>query len=197
MEFLKTYAKELVALFVPCLSAIIARLKETRVRLTYSTPHGYTFLVQEPLRGPQGAVISPTQAVHTRSFFFRNAGRAIAHNVEIVFNWKPLCLNVWPSRHFEENTEPDNRYVLIFASLAPGEFFGCELLSVNNDLPALITVRSDEMFGIPVSMSPQPIVPRWRTMWVTALAFIGLAAGIYLLLIGLQWLILNTPSTRH
>jgi hypothetical protein len=195
MDFFRAYAKEIVSLIVPAVSAIFARLSRARVRLTYSTPHGFTFLVQEPLRNQQGQVINPTQAVHTRSFWFRNQGRAPAHHVEIVFNWKPPCLNVWPSRHFEEKIEADNRYVLIFASLAPGESFGCELLSVNRELPHLITVRCDEGVARAITMLPLPMVPRWRVWVILVLAFLGFVAAIYLTLICLQWLILRTPPT--
>jgi hypothetical protein len=194
MDFLRTYGKELVSVAVPVLSAVVTWLSRARVRLTCSTPHGFTFLVQQPLRDPQGNVITPTQTVHTRSFWFRNDGRATAHNVEIVFNYQPLCLNVWPSRHFEVRVEPDGRYTLTFATLAPKENLGCELLNVNIDLPGLVTVRCDEELGRDVPMYPQPVVARWRAWVVLVLAFLGLVSAIYLILIGLQWLILKTPT---
>ena len=68
---------------------------------------------------------------------------------------------------------------------------------MNNNLPGLVTVRCDEMLGIHVAMSPQPVTARWKITVVTVLAFLGLIAAIYLLLIILQWLILKTPSTLH
>lgn len=194
MDFFRTYAKEIVSVAVPILSAIIGRLSRSRVRLTYSTPHGFTFLVQEPLRNAAGEVIKATQTVQTRSIWFRNSGRAIAHHVELVFNWKPLCINNWPARHVEERIEADGRYVLILESLAPSEDFGCELLAVNKDLPQIITVRCDEGTGRLIRMHPQPSVARWRVWLILALAFIGFVAAIYLLLVILQWLILKTPS---
>ena len=194
MEFLRTYAKELVSLTVPVLSGLITWLTRNSVRLTYAMPHVFTFLVQQPLHNAQGNVVSATQTAHTQSVWFRNAGRAIAHNVEIVFNWKPMCLNIWPSRHFTESVEPDGRYVLTLATLAPREEFGFELLNINNKLPELITVRCDEGQGRLVRMYPQPAVARWRIRVALFLMFCGFVAVIYLLLIALQWLILKTPS---
>jgi hypothetical protein len=194
MELVRTYAKELVSLAIPFVSTVLAWLSKSQPRLTYSTPHGFTFLVQEPLRNAEGQVVNPTQLVHTRSFWFRNQGRATAHKVEIVFNWKPRCVNIWPPRHFDERIEPDNRWVLGFDSLAPQEGVACELLAVNNDLPALMTVRCDEGMGRLIVMAPQPVVVRWRVRLLLVLAFIGFVAAIYLVLVTLQWLVLRTPA---
>lgn len=193
MEFFRTYAKELIALLVPVITGIINWLFRSSVRLIYSTPHGFTFLVQQPLIDPQGTVIKQTQTVHTRSYFFQNGGRGTAHHVEIVFNWKPPFMNIWPSRHYEEKTEVDSRYVLFFDSLAPRENFGLELLSINQDLPDLITVRCDEGMGRKVTMYPQQVLANWIIVTLRALLFVGFVSSIYLVIVLLQWLVLRTP----
>jgi hypothetical protein len=193
MDFLKTYAKELFSLAVPIVSAIVTRLLRARVRLTYASPHGYTYLIQEPLRNAEGVVINPMQNVQTRSFWLRNDGTATAHKVEVIFNWKPLSLNVWPIRHFDAKTEPDNRYVLTFETLAPREDLGFEILSVNANLPDLVTFRCEEAVGKKVTMYPQRTVPNWARRLIIGVLFLGAAAAVYLFIIALQWLILKTP----
>ena len=125
-----------------------------------------------------------------------NAGKETATKVEWVFNWKPHCLNVWPSRHFQEHTEPDNRYVVIFDSLAPNEYVGCELLSINADVPALITVRSDQCVAQNLNMYPQPIVSNARRRVRTILQLSGLALIVYLAILLVQFLVLKTPFGR-
>jgi hypothetical protein len=193
MDFLRTYAKELFSLLVPIVTATISYVMRLQVRLRYSIPHGFTFLVQEPLRDADGKIVQQTQTMHTQSFFFRNEGRAIAHHVELVFNWKPFCLNIWPIRHYETKTDADGRYVLIFETLAPREYLGCELFSINKQLPNLITFRCDEGIGKKVDMYPQRTLPLWLVRILALMLFVGLAATVYLILIILQWLVLKTP----
>ena len=130
-----------MALFVPLVTWTLNTFFKAKARLLLASPHTFTFLVQQPLLNAQGQQVSPTQTVHTRSLLVWNAGKEAATKIEWVFNWKPLCINVWPPRHCEEHTEPDNRYVMIFDSLAPAEYLGCELFSINADLPNLLTVR--------------------------------------------------------
>jgi len=193
MTFLETYGKEIVALFVPLVTWALNTFFKAKARLLLASPHTFTFLVQQPLLDSQGKQISPSQTVHTRSLMVWNAGKDTATKVECVFNWKPLCINVWPPRHFEEHTEPDSRYVMIFDSLAPNEYLGCELLSINAELPNLLTVRSDQCVAQTINMYPQPVIPNWKRRIFVALAFAGLALVVYTTIVLLQFLVLRTP----
>jgi hypothetical protein len=131
--------------------------------------------------------------VKTHSFIIRNAGRETASKVELVFNWKPMCLNLWPVRHYQEHMEPDQRYVLLFENLAPREVIGVEVLSVNQDLPNMVVARSAECVAQWINMYPQPVVNRFVRVAAAALMALGLAAAVYILLLLLQFLILRTP----
>ena len=193
MTLLETYGKEIISLFVPLLVWALNTFFKAKAKLLLASPHTFTFLVQQPLLDPKGNQISPTQTVHTRSLMVWNSGKETATKVEWVFNWKPLCLNVWPSRHFEEHTEPDNRYVMIFESLAPNEYLGCELFTINSDLPNLITVRSDQCVAQNINMYPQPVVPNWQRRIAVALMLAGLALVVYASILLLQFLVLKTP----
>jgi hypothetical protein len=193
MTLIETYGKEIVSLFVPLLAWALNTFFRAKAKLQLASPHTFIFLVQQPLLDPQGNKISPTQTVNTRSLMIWNAGKETATRVEWVFNWKPLCVNVWPSRHFEEHTELDNRYVMIFESLAPNEYLGCEILSINNDLPILITVRSNQCVAQTINMYPQPVVPNWQKRIAVALMLAGLALVAYTLIVLLQFLVLKTP----
>lgn len=193
MSFLETYGKEIVALLVPFLTWVLNTFFRANARLFLANPHTFTFLVQTPLLNAQGQQVAPNQTVHTQSLMVWNAGKEMATKVEWVFNWKPLCLNVWPSRHYQEHIEPDNRYVIIFDSLAPNEYVGCELLSINADLPVLVTVRSDQCVAQNVNMYPQPIVSNSQRRIRTALQLAGLALIVYLAILLIQFLVLKTP----
>ena len=193
MSFLETYGKEVVSLLVPVVSWVIGTYFRARARILVSAPHKFTFLVTEPLRNEKGDVVAPTQVVHTISYMLSNSGRETATKVEFVFNWKPLCVNFWPTRHFTAYEENDKRYVVVFDSLSPGEILGCELLAVNQNLPDLTLVRSDQCLARWVPMEPQPLVKAWQRRLGVFLVVLGAAALIYWGIILLQFLILKTP----
>ena len=196
MDFIQTYAKEIVALIVPFVTWALNHFMKGKARLRVAVPHGFTFLVQEPLRDPDGKVIRPTQTVQTRSFMIQNDGREPATKLELVFNWRPMCVNVWPSRHITEHIESDGRHVIVMDSLAPGEVVGCEVLSVNADVPDLITVRSDQSTGQRVDMYPQPVVRKGVRIATGSLMFVGLATSVYAVILLIQFLVLKTPFGR-
>lgn len=194
MEFIQQYAKELFALLVPLLTWILNNRFRARAKLQLGIPHSFTFMVQEPFRDAEGKVLRETQSVHTASHVITNSGKETATKVELVFNWKPLCINIWPSRHYEEHSEEDSRYVMVFDSLAPNEQIGFELLSVNSELPALVNARSDQCTATTIAMYPQPIVEAWKRRLAVTLLFFGFSFAIYLAILVLQFLILAAPG---
>lgn len=196
MTFLETYGKEIVALLVPLLTWALNTFFRAKARLSLANPHTFTFLVPAPLLDPQGNQIAPSQTVHTRSLIAWNAGRETATRVEWLFNWKPHCINVWPPRHFEEHTGPDGRYTIIFDSLAPNEYLGCELMSFNAETPNLLTVRSDQCVAQNINMYPQPVMSNPQRRIRTALQLAGLALIVYLAILLIQFLVLKTPLAR-
>jgi len=194
MSVLQIYGKEIVAFFVPFIAWALNTFLKSKARLNVATPHRFTFLVQQPLLDKDGKQISPTQTVHTNSIVVYNSGRDSATKVELVFNWKPMCVNIWPPRHSEEFIEADRRYVLIFPGLAPNEMIGCEILSVNEDLPNLLTVRSDQCTAQVINMFPQPVSTPLRRRINSIMFGVGFATSVYLLIILVQWLVLKTPA---
>lgn len=83
--------------------------------------------------------------------------------------------------------------MLIFENLAPKEELGIEIMSVNQDLPGLIQVRSAECLAKNVQLMWFIKIPNWRIQLARLLVFIGLATSIYWAISLLQILILKTP----
>lgn len=193
MSFIELYAKELVALLVPLLTWGLNRVFRARAKLQLGNPHGFTFLIQKPLVDQDGKIIAPTQMVQTSSFILKNAGSEPAKSIELVFNWKPECINVWPSRQMTEQVQADGRYVLLLPNLAPGEVMGFELLSVNRDLPKLVIARSEQCVAHPIPMQPQPVASAFKVRAVLGLSLAGLGLVVYAALVALQFIILKTP----
>lgn len=193
MEILQTYAKEIFALFVPLFTWILNNWFRDKAKLQLARPHGFTFLVDEPLKDPEGNVVSHKQTVHTVSHVITNSGRETATDVELVFNWKPLCINIWPARHYTEHTESDGRFVMLFDSLAPGEQIGFELLTINSELPNLVNARSNQCTAETIAMYPQPVLSPWKRKLAVFLLFAGIAFTVYAAVLILQFLVLSTP----
>ncbi|HDY7809418.1 TPA: hypothetical protein RQK32_004384 [Vibrio vulnificus] len=59
MEFLQQYAKEIFALSVPLLTWFLNFYFKAKAKLHVASPHGFTFLVEEPVKDENGEVVSP------------------------------------------------------------------------------------------------------------------------------------------
>lgn len=193
MDFIHQYGKETFSALVALTVWGLSYFFKTRPKLHLAQPHAFTYLIDEPLRAPDGKEIQPRQTVHTQAYWVQNSGRETATKVELVFNFEPKCINIWPVRNFERKTLPDQRCALIFDSLAPGEVLGCHILNINNDLPNLLYVRCDQGAAKSIDMRPQPIVGPARVRVAVVLMLFGLGAVIYLAVLLLQFLVLRTP----
>jgi hypothetical protein len=191
--FIADYGKELVSLIVPFIAWLLNVGAKPKAKLIWTSPHAFTFLVQDPLTDEAGNQVQATKRVCTASVRVMNSGRETAHKVELVFNWRPQHLNLWPVRSFEEKTDSDGRHMLIFDNLAPKEEIGIEIMSVNHDLPALLQVRSAECLAKNVQLMWFIKVANWRIQVARTLVFIGFATSIYWMISLLQILILKTP----
>jgi hypothetical protein len=188
------YGKEIVALLVPFITWVLNVGIKPRAKLIWASPHSFTFLVQEPLLDAQGNVLQPSQKVQTASIKVINTGRDTAHKVELVFNWKPPHMNLWPVRSYEEKSDGDHRHMLIFENLAPKEELGFEIMSINHDLPALLQIRSAECIATQVGLTWYASVPNWRIKTARLFVLLGFSAAIYWTVTLLQFLILKTPT---
>lgn len=194
-DFFINYIKEVISITTPFLGWILNTRFQKKVRIVWSVRHAFTFLIQEPLLGADQQVIFATQTVHTASISVTNSGKITATNVEIVFNWRPQYINVWPIRSFEEKIAADKRFSIHLENLASGEPFGFELFSINRDLPEIIHVRSEQSVAKLVYMTPQIIPKPWLVQVVRYLSLIGFGATLYMLAILIQ-LIANSRPTH-
>jgi hypothetical protein len=188
IELAQTYSKEIAAVVAVFFGFLLNRYLRTRARLVHSVRHAFTFLLDEvPVAdGAGGPPHRPV--VHTASISVTNLGREVAEDVEIVFNWRPQFINVWPSRYYGERIAPDKRYSITLEGLAPGEVFGVEILSINGPLPAVNTVRSQNSTSSQVPMMPQQVFPRWINLLAGALMTLGAIAFVYIVIVGIQFL---------
>ncbi|SFI03323.1 hypothetical protein SAMN04515618_108119 [Collimonas sp. OK307] len=186
MTFLEMYSKEIISVLSPFGTFLLNRWFKAKAKLQVAPAHQFAFLVQEPLLDNQGRQVQPNQVIYTRSFLIRNAGRETATKLEVVFNWKPMYLNIWPIRKHTQGAEPDNRHVLVFDSLSPGELVRVEVLSLNHNLPALLTVRSAECIAKNIDVNILPVVKKPLLILIWTLIGTGFATCVYLALLLMQ-----------
>jgi hypothetical protein len=191
---LLSYGKEVVSLCVPFLTWFLNVAMKAKTRLVWNTPHEFNLLVHEPLRNSAGDIIQDTQIVRTASFRVQSIGRQGATKIELVFNWKPQYINIWPVRSYEEKSLEDRRCILIFDNLSRGEEIGIEIMSINGDLPRLILVRCAECVAEQIGMRWVRAVPQWRVSLLLVLAGLGCATAIYFMIALIQLLMLRTPA---
>ena len=174
--------EQLWSVVVVVLGAIVGRVFRLKPRLLYSVGHSANILVEEPLIGNDGNQISPRQLIRTASITLRNSGLKTTNGVEVTFNWKPHFMSLNPARSHTDLENPHGRYTLRFESLAPSEAVTVEILAINNELPAMTAVRSDDCGGELIAMAPQQIWPNWYLRVLAALLLLGGVTAIYLLI---------------
>ncbi|VVE66970.1 hypothetical protein PCA31118_02424 [Pandoraea captiosa] len=192
MDFLSTYGKEILALVAP-LGTWLVKYR-ARAKVIWASPHSFTFLIQEPQIGPEGEILNSTQTATTASIRVMNLGHDPATKVELVFNWKPQYLNIWPVRHYEEKIDQDRRHIMIFNTLSAKEDVNIEIMSINTPLPELIHVRTAECVGRRTNMMWTPFVPKWQINLAVIFMALGASVVVYGALSLLQLVILKTPS---
>jgi hypothetical protein len=187
MIFIHEYSKELTSLLVPLVGAIVAALFRARAKLIWSVHSWKNLLTEEFVAVEVGPPAKKLVNVHTATLFFQNLGREAATEIEIVFNWKPPIFQIWPTRQYITATNPDGRFIIKFPNLAPKESLGIDLLSVRNELPALIQCRSLQGNAKKIETTPQQVHPAWKLWMVAFLMFMGLVSSIYLIISIIQF----------
>jgi hypothetical protein len=195
MTFFEQYAKEIVALTIPFIAWVLNVGLKAKVKLIWTSPHSFTFLIQQPLLNEANEVIRDRQTVHTASIRVINVGRQVATKVELVFNWSPMAVNIWPVRSYETKTDGDNRHILIFDNLSYKEQIGLEIISINRDNPDLLQVRCAECQAELVDMMWIPFVSKPKIFLARVMALFGIGVTVYLGIAFIQFLVLKTPST--
>ncbi len=190
MLFLQTYSKEIVSILIPFLTWLINTKLKDKTQIYVATLHKFTFLIQQPLYDTDGNITNQSQTAHTQSLFIKNSGKVTATNIEVVLNWKTI-INIWPTRYYDEKIDKDGRHIMIFDSLSPNESIGIELLSINNNLPDLITVRSNECVGQNIAMAYYQVVPPWKVRVFSILVLFGFSTVIYLSIQLIKFLVLS------
>ncbi|CAI1030555.1 Uncharacterised protein [Serratia entomophila] len=192
MELFKLYGKEIFSVFIALLTWVLNNYFKGKAKLSYGYSHEFTFLLDELVLDQDGNATEDKKWAHTRSLILVNEGRESATKVSIVFNYKPMHINFWPVHHFEEQLEKDKRYIVTFENIPPKDSIRCELLSVNQELPAVLSIRTKECVGKQVNLAPMKTINPTLAKFYILLFFMGIGTITYMVIMLLQWLIVKT-----
>ena len=192
MNLITQYGKEIFAFVVPVFTLILNKFFKNSAKVSYGQLHQFTYLINQPLLDQKGDVLRQKQTVHTESYVFTNEGREAATNLEIIFNFPPMYINIWPSRHYSIKDDAEQRQVMVFDYLAPKENIRCEVMSINTGLPILLSVRCKEGLAKNITIIPQKMHHPMFLKFIAMLLFLGSVSLVYYIVALLQWLILKT-----
>jgi len=192
MNILSTYGKEIFAILVPIFTLIINKFFKNTAKVAYGELHQFSYLLNEPMKDENGSDSTQKKVVNTQSYIFTNEGREPATSLEIIFNYAPMHLNVWPVRPYTVKLNEDGRHIMIFDFLSPKEIIRCEIMSINEPLPVLLSVRCKEGLANRVMLAPQKLLNPFFIKFLSFLVFLGAATFVYFIVLILQWLLLKT-----
>ncbi|MCU1006581.1 hypothetical protein JAK59_16180 [Stenotrophomonas maltophilia] len=188
--FLLDHSKEIASLLAPVLTATFGWLSKGRARLLCAQRHGFTFYIppEADSSGQQRDAIT----VHTISYFIRNDGKIPLNGVEVVWQWKPDGMHLWPPRPFSQEQTHDGRHVVGIKSLAPGEDFLVEVIGFGSALPQMQSCRSEQAVARHVELNFYEKLPAWRYRMVRILTLAGIAGIAYAVLLLLQIILVGS-----
>lgn len=189
-SLISQYSKEIVSILVPLLAWVLNGGLRRKARLIWTEQHSSSILTEENFSDGDEIKSRPT-VVCTRSLYFKNVGSQPAKRVELVFNWRPQCMNLIPHRLYEEKVSPNGKFIIQIENLAPGEWFISDLFSVR-ELPNLVTVRCEQTIPKYIESSPQPVNSRRKLMMATYMMISGFIINVYASLVIIQYLIIGT-----
>ncbi|TNE60262.1 MAG: hypothetical protein EP340_00080 [Alphaproteobacteria bacterium] len=188
--------QSIAAVFLVFLGAVVTRLVQPKSKVVWSPTHGFVFSVpavneasevssadaatEEPEQMSLPSVPSRTVNYYTNTIFVQNVGRGPAEQVELIFNFRPAHLQVWPLIPFVMNPVQDGRWSLEIENLAPKEFFSIELLGLIEP-PDLLYVRSKTGTGKKIEMIPQVNLKLRTKLLIWGIFF----AGVYFVCLSL------------
>ncbi|MEL7697301.1 MULTISPECIES: hypothetical protein [Pantoea] len=192
MNILTQYGKEIISILVPLITFILNNFFKGSAKVSIGELHQFSFLIEEPLKDSAGEIIKAKQVVNTKSYIIMNEGREAAKKLELIFNYKDMHMNVWPVKPYTESYDYNGRYVVTFEYIAPKENFRCEVLSLNTDLPELLTCRSEQGISKRILLYPQKVFNKYLIWFIQSCIFLGMATFVYIFILLLQWLITKT-----
>lgn len=189
IAFVRDHSAVLLALIAPVTAWILNFYFRPKVRLQHGVGHDFTYILDKSYNPPDPNNRIPSGVMHVRSTVVSNIGRETAKGVEVIINFPPDLINVWPIRFFERKDMADARIVLSFPNLAKSELFTVQMFTLNRKLPEVLNVRCEQGVSRLRNLVPQTVNSRTYNLSIVSLTTIGSGALIYLFIAFLRFII--------
>ncbi|WP_353088235.1 hypothetical protein [Stenotrophomonas sepilia] len=192
------YAKEIVALIAGALNLWSKTLGRPRTSMVWGQRNTVSHVL--PDFKENGVVTLKSPILNVGSVLVRNTGKTSLSEIEVILNYAPNSLNIWPVRPMTQRQIEHDRFLVTVAYLPPGEELWLDMVMVHGDVPAVLGIRSKEVAPTRVGIVLTTELSNWRTRSIRLLAAAGVAAivyGILQLLTGLiagNWSWLRLPG---
>lgn len=187
-QFLISYPAVLAALITFALTVgwqLITRVFAPRPSVTWGITNHSVLRVPftPPATEEEPEPAQRTNAFYVRNLWLWNGGRALAEDVELLFNWKPQHVERYPQLKAGETFFEDGRYLLTLERVNPREGVNFSMLSLNVELPEAIHVRAKGFPARQVTFMNQRRFPAWLNFFIAAIMLLGVFAAVYLSLL--------------
>ena len=144
--------------------------------------------------GHIAAFVSKTESgesfkVHTHAVVLRNTGRKNATNIRLHHRYLP-DFNIYPSLMYHEELLPDGSRDIVIPSLIPGKQITISYLYFPPNTVAEINsgIDCDQGFAKVIPVLLQRQYPKWLSITIVILMFIGFVTIIYFGYLLIKWL---------
>ena len=165
-EFAKAYPP-IISFVLTTLGSIALHFLKPKVGLTWGVKSNFTHSIRPKADGQQHVL------VHTANFIVHNSGRLPATDIEIVLNFEPDEVSIWPQRQYTPSKNSEGRYILIVNFLGAKESIDLFMISVGKELPALLNVKSPQSTGTLIATQTNRQYPKWLLITLWTLIFLG------------------------
>lgn len=172
------YSKEITSLLMGLISVVGKVVSKPKTALVWG-PRTLVSHLLPPFRDANDDVTDAKPILNTASFLIRNTGKVPLTEVEVILNFPPQSLNLWPPRPFSKREIEHDRVAISLTTLSPGEEIWFDMVAVNAPVPAALSVRSKETVARLLTLELMPVVPKWRIRTVQGLSIFGVIAVVY------------------
>lgn len=172
------YSKEITSLLMGLISVVGKVVSKPRTALMWG-PRTHVSHLLPPFTDADGDVTDPKPILNAASFLIKNTGKVPLTEVEVILNFPPQSLNLWPPRPFSKREIEHDRVAISLTTLSPGEEIWFEMVAVNAPVPAALSVRSKETVARLLTLELMPVVPKWRIRALQGLSIFGVVAVVY------------------
>jgi hypothetical protein len=165
-EFAKAYPP-ILSFLLTTIGSVAYHYLKPKVKLIWGIKSEFTHVMRPKGEGQQAVL------VHTATFTIQNNGRLPATDIEIVLNYEPDEVSIWPQRQYAIVKNNETRQILVVKFLGARESIDLSMICVGRDLPVLLNVKSPEATGTRVPITYNRLYPRWVLLGLWGLIFLG------------------------